>query len=69
MPDTPSSSLLARRARTRRKPRALEAADMGTAFGMEYTLDQKEPSAGGVKPVPAENPMWWPRWLRGSSRG
>jgi len=69
MPDTPSSSLLARRARARRKPRALEAADMGTAFGMEYTLDQKDPAAGGVKPVLPENPMWWPRWLRGSFRG
>lgn len=42
---------------------------MGTAFGMEYTLDQKDPTAGGVKPVPTENPLWWPRWLRGSFRG
>ncbi len=42
---------------------------MGTAFGMEYTLDQKDPSASGAKPAPAGNPMWWPRWLRGISRG
>lgn len=68
MPDTPSSSLLARRARARRKPRAPEAADMGTAFGMEYTLDQLAPAPDGAKPAPAENPIWWPRWLRGVTR-
>lgn len=68
MSNTPSSQLLARRARARRKPRALEAADMGTAFGMEYTLDQQDPAGGTLKPPPAENPTWWPRWLKGGPR-
>lgn len=69
MPDTPSTSLLARRARARRKPRAPEPADMGTAFGMEFTLDQKEPRQDDDKPASAGVPMWWPRWLRGAARG
>jgi hypothetical protein len=41
---------------------------MGTAFGMEYTLDQQDPAGGNMKPPPAENPTWWPRWLKGGPR-
>ncbi|WP_234414026.1 hypothetical protein [Ideonella sp. A 288] len=70
MPDSrPPSSLLARWTRARRAtPRALEPADMGTAFGLECTLDQSFGSAPPVTPVqPSAGPGLFERWR--ASRG
>ncbi len=64
MSDANSPSLLARWSRIRRvTPRAQDPADMGTAFGMEYSLDQSAHPAGestGDAPV---DPSWLQRWL------
>jgi len=61
-------SLLARL--TRRQPRTArqqEPADMGTAFGMEQWLGERD--HGGVRPpVPAGlRRSWLPRWLQGAA--
>ena len=59
-------SLLARFKSPRRRPlRALEPADMGTAFGMEQWLHERD---HGAPPAPQRvtNPdarPWLPRWL------
>ena len=65
------SSLLARNKQSarRRAPRAQEPADMGTAFGMEQWLDERDhgsPAAPRpVQPASAKaNAGWIPRWLR-----
>ncbi len=63
-----AASLLARL--TRRRPRALrqpEPADLGTAFGMEQWLDERD--HGVVRPgtTPARR-SWLPRWLTAGSR-
>jgi len=50
---------------TRRTPRALEPADMGTAFGMEQWLDEADSALPvAPDPAPAGTPArWWtPRW-------
>lgn len=65
MSDAHSPSLLARwSSRNRRAaPRAQDPADMGTAFGLEYTLDQSASHAGDtVSDTPAD-PSWLQRWL------
>lgn len=65
------SSLLARhkQAARRRGPRAQEPADMGTAFGMEQWLDERDQGApAALRPVqPARakaQARWIPRWLQ-----
>jgi hypothetical protein len=68
MPATATPSLIARL--TGRRPRTLrppEPADMGTAFGMEQWLDERD--QGGLpagRPPPARR-SWLPRWLQPSS--
>ena len=65
------SSLLARhkQAVRRRAPRAQEPADMGTTFGMEQWLGERDHGAPAVvrpgQPAPAKaQPRWIPRWLQ-----
>jgi len=46
-----------------RTARALEPADMGTAFGMEQWLDERD--HGDVRANErSARPTWLPRWLR-----
>jgi len=67
MQPTATPSLLARLTRRApRGPRRQEPADMGTAFGMEQWLDERDhgatrPAAGSAAPR-----SWLPRWLHGS---
>lgn len=71
LPFTLSSLLGRRRAKPGRSPRAQEPADMGTAFGMEQWLDERD---HGATPAPAPAPAapsanaaparWMPRWLQ-----
>lgn len=68
------SSLLARTkpSARRRAPRAQEPADMGTAFGMELWLDERDHgSAAAPRPLQSvqSTPIraearWMPRWLQ-----
>lgn len=65
------SSLLARAKRPARKraPRAQEPADMGTAFGMEQWLDERDHGAPAsprqAQPSAAKPRLrWMPRWLQ-----
>ena len=65
MPPAAALSLLARLTRQRRHTRRLpEPADMGTAFGMEQWLDERDrcgrPAAA---PAPSAKRTWLPRWL------
>ena len=50
----------------RRRLRPLEPADMGTAFGMEQWLYERD---HGARPAatPASAPGWLPRWLQSSA--
>lgn len=57
-------SLLARLTR-RRRLRQQEPADMGTAFGMEQWLDERDHDGPPVAAVPKR--AWWPRWLQGGA--
>ncbi len=60
-------SLIARL--TRRRQRALrpqEPADMGTAFGMEQWLGERD-HGGAPGAGPARLRAWWPRWLQGAA--
>lgn len=67
------SSLLSRNKQSarRRAPRAQEPADMGTAFGMEQWLDERDHGAPAA-PRPVQAPpakaeaRWMPRWLQSS---
>ncbi len=64
MPPAVSPSLIARL--TQRRPRTLrqpEPADMGTCFGMEQWLDEREQRAAIGSAAPARN-TWLPRWFR-----
>ena len=53
---------------TRRRPRAIrrpDPADMGTAFGMEQWLDERD--HGATAPAAAvQRRSWLPRWLQPS---
>jgi hypothetical protein len=66
MADAHTPSLLARWTRSKRSaPRSPEPADMGTAFGMECSLDQSPvPSDASAAASPAE-PGWLERWRAG----
>lgn len=62
MADAHPPSLLARWTRSKRSsPRSPEPADMGTAFGMECTLDQSAVPGNDLATVPPE-PGWLERW-------
>ena len=64
MPASATPSLIARL--TRRRPRTLrqpEPADMGTAFGMEQWLDERDQGALPAGSTPARR-SWLPRWLQ-----
>jgi hypothetical protein len=56
-------SLIDRLTRRRRTVRALEPADMGTCFGMEQCLDEREADKPSVK---AGKRSWLNRWLQGA---
>ena len=65
------SSLLARNKQSarRRAPRAQEPADMGTAFGMEQWLGERDHGTAAAlhraQPSPAKTAVGWlPRWLQ-----
>ena len=64
------SSLLGRKNRSARRgaPRAQEPADMGTAFGMEQWLDERDHGTKAAAPQSLAAPTamssrWVPRWL------
>ena len=69
MPPAADLSLLARLTRQRRQTRRLpEPADMGTAFGMEQWLDERD--RGGrpaVATAPSAKRTWLTRWLQSQS--
>jgi hypothetical protein len=72
MPPAVAPSLLARLTRARRRGRRLpEPADMGTAFGMEQWLDERDhgrpPPATPTKAPGHPRRAWLPRWLQGPS--
>ena len=66
MPPAAALSLLARLTRQRRRAHRLpEPADMGTAFGMEQWLDERD--RGGrpaTAPAPSAKRSWLSRWLQ-----
>jgi hypothetical protein len=57
---------------TRRPPRALEPADMGTCFGMEQWLDQADSQPAPLPVLSAaagqRRPWWAPRWAQRALR-
>ncbi len=64
MSDAHSPSLLARWSRARRAtPRAQDPADMGTAFGLEYSLDQDAAYANHPASDAPVDTGWLQRWL------
>lgn len=77
MPPAVTPSLLARlTGRRLHRQRRPEPADMGTAFGMEQWLDERDhgghPAATRQVTRDASNTTaaakraWWPRWLQGN---
>jgi hypothetical protein len=70
MADIHPPSLLARWTRARKAtPRSLEPADMGTAFGMECTLDQAVVPGNDANVAAPAEPGWLERWRAGKSAG
>jgi len=63
MPEALNPLLLMRLARTRRAPRAPDPADMGTAFGLDYILDQAAGDAAEAAVAVAAPMDWFRRWL------
>jgi hypothetical protein len=65
MPQALNSLLLMRLARGRRAPRTPDPADMGTAFGLDYILDQaaKDMAAPDVVASAWASTEWFRRWL------
>ena len=65
MPASATPSLIARltrrRPRTQRQP---EPADMGTAFGMEQWLDERDHGGSGARVTASVRRSWLPRWLQ-----
>ena len=63
-----SPSLLARWARVRKGvARAPEPADMGTAYGMEWSLGQDPRMAEPAAASPSPAPGWFERWSSGKT--
>jgi hypothetical protein len=59
-------TLLARLTRARRRsPRPPEPADLGTAFGMEQWLDERDQGTPAASATTRR--AWWPRWLHGGA--
>ena len=69
MANARSPSLLARWTRGRKaaKPRLPEPAEMGTAYGMECTLEQRLVARDGPTISTAAEPNWLARWWAGKS--
>ena len=68
MPASATPSLIARL--TQRRPRLLrqpEPADMGTAFGMEQWLGERDHGVLPSGTTPARR-SWLPRWLQGAGQ-
>lgn len=64
MPDALNPLLLMRLARGRRAPRAPDPADMGTAFGLDYILDQAADDSSTSTPAAGwASTDWLRRWL------
>ncbi|MFO1341251.1 MAG: hypothetical protein U1F53_24025 [Burkholderiaceae bacterium] len=63
MPDALKPLLLLRLARSRRSVPVPDPADMGTAFGLEYILDQAEHEPAAAAAPHASPGDWWRRWL------
>ena len=64
MSDARTPSFLARWSRARRvAARAQDPADMGTAFGLEYSLDQGAARTDGPTREAPVDPSWLQRWL------
>ncbi|WP_395700502.1 hypothetical protein [Aquabacterium sp.] len=64
MPEARNPLLLMRLARARRAPRSPDPADMGTAFGLDFILDEAA-ADGSSDPVSDASPAaeWFRRWL------
>lgn len=56
-PDTRPPGLFAR-LRSRPAPAAFDAADMGTCFGLEVSLDQPDEVPVMAAPTPVRRPGW-----------
>lgn len=65
MADAPNPLLLMRLARQRRVPTTPDPADMGTAFGLDYILDEAASRENSVEGTPSEPGAWYRRWLPG----
>lgn len=67
MPAFATSSLIARLTRRRPRTRRLpEPADLGTAFGMEQWLDERDQGSLPSSTTPVRR-SWLPRWLQGGA--
>lgn len=65
MPDALNPLQLMRLVRSRRAPRTPDPADMGTAFGLDYILDEaavEAASAAATGPVEPGG-EWYRRWF------
>ena len=68
MPPAVSPSLIARL--THRRPRTIrqpEPADMGTCFGMEQWLDERDQHVSPATASPVRR-TWLPRWFQAAPR-
>ncbi len=63
----PNTSRLFKPGRTRAKPGALDAADLGTCFGLEVSLDQSD-EAPAEPTTPAQRASGWLRRLTSRQR-
>lgn len=64
MPEALNPLQLMRLVRGRRAPRAPDPADMGTAFGLDYILDEAALEASARATAEAAAPVeWYRRWL------
>ncbi|MBI3370101.1 MAG: hypothetical protein HY021_17065 [Burkholderiales bacterium] len=67
MPDPLPAALIARLVRARRAARAPEPADLGTAFGLDFRLDEQREGAAEARPDGSAGPTWLERWFPGRS--
>ena len=65
MPEALNPLQLMRLVRGRRAPRAPDPADMGTAFGLDYILDEAALEAAAQAGAEAAPVQWYRRWLPG----